>query len=328
MLISQPLAQVLAAGRRQFNQRVDEARRRTPGFDPTAFSSFVQQQLDPVVSAMAATAPARTAAVTLAAYDIGLLLCAQGLAGPSARSPGVNQLWRDVLPALAPRIAELPHDLLGALSNAALHLGTVEGARPTEWLALLRQLGPASETPAQLLALGKVLAWRSGLAQFRLGALQAAATLPEALQRAALQAPSHSDIDAWRGTLEASPWAGHPGRPEGWTLGRFTGFGGRFSAPPELRVASNGMLLRSGDRHFLAIADACGAVLMPATAQEFDHAAPPKRPASVQWHGQMLVVSGREVPIDLPQEGLVLAASAHTLAVASPYTHTVRLLPL
>ncbi|OWQ83744.1 hypothetical protein CDN98_21590 [Roseateles terrae] len=327
-MISPPLAQVLAAGRRQFNQRVDEARRRTPGFDPAAFSAFVQQQLDPVVSAVEAVAPARTAGVTLAAYDIGLLLCAQGLAGPSARSRLVNQLWREVLPALAPRIAELPHDLLGALSNAAVHLGTVDGARPAEWLGLLRQLGPGSETPAQLLALGKVLAWRAGLAQFRPGALQAAASLPDALQRAALQAPSQSDVEAWRGTLASSPWAGPQARPEGWTLGGFTGFDGRFAAPPALRVASNGMLVRSGDRYFLAIADACGAVLMPATAQEFDLAAPPKRPASVQWHGQTLVVSGREVPIDLPQEGLVLAASPHTLAVASPYTHTVRLLPL
>lgn len=88
------------------------------------------------------------------------------------------------------------------------------------------------------------------------------------------------------------------------------------------------MLVRSGDRHFLAMADACGAVLLAATAQEFDHAAPAKRPASVQWRGDMLVVSGREVRVDLPQEGLVLAASDHTLAMASPYTHTLRLLPL
>jgi hypothetical protein len=288
----------------------------------------VQQQLDPVVSAVEAVAPSRTAAVTLAAYDIGLLLCAQGLAGPASRSPLVNQLWREVLPAIAPRIAELPHDLLGALSNAAVHVGSVEGARPAEWLALLRQLGPGSETPAQLLALGKVLAWRAGLAHFRPGALQAAAALPEALRRAALQAPLQSDVDTWRSTLEASPWAGPEARPEGWTLGGFTGFGGRFAAPPELRVGPTGMLVRSGDRHFLAMADACGAVLLAATAQEFDHAAPPKRPASVQWRGDTLVVSGREVHVDLPQEGLVLAASAHTLAVASPYTHTVRLLPL
>lgn len=328
MLISPPLAQVLAAGRRQFNQRVDEARRRTPGFDPAAFSSFVQQQLDPVVSAVEAVAPARTAAVTLAAYDIGLLLCAQGLAGPTARSPLVNQLWREVLPALAARLADSPHDLLGALSNAAVHLGAVDGARPSDWLALMLQLGPGSETPAQLLALGKVLAWRAGLAQFRQGALQAAAGLPEALQRAALQVPSQGDVHAWRETLEASPWAGPPTRAEGWTLGGFTGFGGRFATPPELRVGSNGMLVRSGDRHFLAMADACGAVLLAATAQEFDHAAPAKRPASVQWRGDMLVVSGREVRVDLPQEGLVLAASDHTLAMASPYTHTLRLLPL
>ncbi len=328
MLISPPLAQVLAAGRRQFNQRVEETRRRTPGFDGAAFSAFLQHQLDPLVSAVHAVAPARTAAVTLAAYDIALVLCTQGLAGPGARLPLLNDTWRTLMPRLASLIAEQPHDLLGALSNAAVHLGTVEGARPAEWVALMAGLGPRCETPAQLLALGQVLAWRAGLAHFRNGALRAAAALPEPLQREALLVPPETAPDVWRGRLEATPWAGPVARPDGWTLGDFTGFGGRFATPPELRVADAGVLVRSGGRHFMAVADACGAVLMASTAQAFDQGQAPQRPASVRLRGSTLLWADRELALDLPEEGLVVASTAHTLAVASPYSHALRLVPL
>ncbi len=328
MPISPPLAQVLAAGRRQFNQRVEETRRRTPGFDSAAFAGFVQQQLDPVVAAVATVAPARTAAVTLAAYDIGLVLCAQGLGGPGARSPWLNELWRSLLPRLAVQIAEQPHDLLGALSNAAVHLGTVDGARPAQWIELMAQLGPGCESPAQVLALGKVAAWRAGMAHVRAGSLQAASALPEPLQRAVLQAPADTALEVWRSTLESEPWAGPEPRPQGWTLGDFTGFGGRFATPPELRVSPAGLLVRSGDRHFLAMADACGAVLMAATAQEFDQGRTPQKPASVRLRGSVLQIGGRPLTLDLPEEGLVLAGTAHTLAIASPYSHALRLVPL
>lgn len=328
MLISPPLAEVLAAGRRQFNQRVEETRRRTPGFDAADFASFLQHQLDPLVSAVHTVAPARTAAVALAAYDIALVLCAQGLAGPGARLPLLNNAWRTLLPQLASLIAEQPHDLLGALSNAAVHLGTVEGARPAEWMERMARLGPGCDTPAQLLALGKVLAWRAGLAHFRTGALQAASALPEPLQREALRAPEGTALDVWRRTLEATPWAGPVPRPDGWTVGDFTGFGGRFATPPELRVCAAGLLVRSGGRHFLAVADACGAVLMAASAQEFDQGQTPQRPASVRLRGSTLLLTGRELALDLPEDGLVLAGTAHTLAIASPYSHALRLVPL
>lgn len=327
--ISAPFAQVLAAGRRQFNARVEEAKRRAPGFDAAGFAAFLQQQVDGVVAAVNAAAPTRMTAGALAAYDIALSLCLHGLAGPAARAPLLNQAWSRLFPLLATRIAEQPQDVLGALSNAVVHLGGVDGARGDEWLDLMVQQAPQAETVAQLLDLGKILAWRAGLAHFRAGALQAADKLPPTLQLAALGAPADGSWDALRTALAADPWAApQPRRTDGWQIGAFTGFGGRFSQPPELRLSAAGFLVRSGTRHFIAIADAFGAVLLPATADEFAAGALPPPPLVPQRRGATLVFTDRELVLDLPAEGLQLATHAHTLAITSPYSHALRLLPL
>lgn len=328
-MLSTPFAQVLAAGRRQFNARVAEARRRSPAFDPSGFAAFLAQRVDGVVVAVHAVDPARTTAVALAAYDAALTLCLHGLAGPAARVPLLNETWSRLLPVLAARIAERPQEVLGAMSNAAVHLGGVDGARGDDWLARMVQLAPAAATVAQLLDLGQVLAWQAGMAHFRTGALQAADRLPADLALAATGAPAGASWPAWRDQLAADPWASAPPRRvEGWQLGAFTGFGGRLAQPPELRVSTSGFLLRSGARHFLARADAFGAVLLPASADEFAAAAAPQPPAGLQRRGASLWLGGREIAPDLPAEGLQLAADAHTVAIASPYAHALRLMPL
>ena len=149
--VSAPFAQVLAAGRRRFNARVEEAKRRAPGFDTAGFGAFLQQQVDGVVAAVYATSPARVTAVALAAYEIAVSLCLHGLAGPAARTPLLNQVWSQLFPRLAAPIAEQPQEVLGALSNAVVYLGGVDGARADEWLAAMVQLAPGASTVAQLL---------------------------------------------------------------------------------------------------------------------------------------------------------------------------------
>ena len=321
MAISAAFARVLAAGRKPFNARVEEAKRRASGFDAAAFAGFLQDHVDGVVAAVDAVAPARTMAVALAAYDIALTLCAQGL------STSAGAVWSRVLPAVAARVAEQPQDVLGSLSNAVVHLAGVDGARVDEWLEAMSTLGPRAENVPQLLGLGQVLAWRAGMAHWRAGALAAADALPPALRNAALGADGDAAWPALRARLDADPWA-QARANDGWQVGSFTGFGGRFAQPPELRVGPDGFVLRSGPRHFLAIADAFGAVLLPAAAEEFAAAAAPRAPEGVRVHEGRLAFAGREIALDLPADGLVLAAGAHTLAVASPWTHAVRLLPL
>ncbi|MCK6406685.1 MAG: hypothetical protein L6Q60_11805 [Rhodocyclaceae bacterium] len=328
MSVSTPFARILAAGRTQFNARVAEAKRRSPSFDSDAFGAFLISAVDPVIAAVDAISPDRAASVALSAYDIALMLAAQGMIGPKARYPLVGRAWGTLFPALAQQISEEPAEVLGALSNAALYLGSTPNLRGEEWLQHMCELAPTTTVP-ELLALGKVLAWRSGVAHFRSGALNAASTLPENLVVAAVGATPGNSWASIRARFDDDPWwSPNAEVASERCIGDFSGFGGSFSQPPEVRASVSGFWVKSGDRYSLLIADVWGAVLHPASAEEFASPAPIiKFPVPVQ-KGNRLIFGHRAVDIDLPAEGLSVVCNETTAAVSSIYSHQIRLYPL
>lgn len=322
-MISPAFASILASGRAQFNARAVEARRRFPALDMAAFGAFLLDGVDPLVVAVAAAAPERVGGVTLAAYDMALELAGHGLAGPSAKNPFLNTVWRELAPQFAPLLATSPVDVLGMLSNAAIHLSGVPGARPAQWQAGMATVAPQVGSVAQLRAVGQVLAWRAGVAHFRLGALAAADTLPQALALAAFGEPG-AQWPQVHAQLLANPWRGNA---EGREFGSFSGLGGDFGTPPQVRATVDGFVVRSAERHYLLVADAYGAVLHSATAQEFEQA-DAGIPASVRLDGATVHIGARSIALDVPAGDIALAANAHTVAITSPWTHAIRLLPL
>ena len=321
-MISSTFAELLAAGRAQFNARAQEARRRFATLDMAAFAAFLRDGVDPLVSAVAVAAPERAGAVVFAAYDMALELVGHGLAGPAAKNQAVNDCWRELLPAMAPLVATAPAEVLALVGNAAVHLAGVDGARPAQWQRELRVLAPQVDSVATLRALGQVLAWRAGVAHFRQGALAAADSLPPALALAAFE--EHTlDWPALRAQLQASPWHGNP---VGLELGAFTGFGGQFATPPQVRATDDGFVVQSAERHYLLVADAYGAVLHGATEEEFAQGRSDASPG-VHLRDGAILVGTREFALDLPAGQASACANAHTVAVTSPYTHAIRLLP-
>ena len=315
-MISSSFAAILAGGRAQFNARAVEARRRFTSLDMQAFGAFLQDGVDPVVQAVAAAAPDRAGSFTLAAYDMALELVGHGLAGPAAKSPFLSIVWRELAPRFAQLLASAPVDGLGMLSNAAIHLGGVPGARTRQWQDEMAAIAPQVATLAQLRAIGQVLAWRAGVAHFRLGAIAAADTLPPALALAAC-GESQLDWPALRAQLLHQPWRGNP---DGIEFGAFAGLGGQFDTPPLVRATDDGFIVSAGERFYLLVADAHGAVLHGATADEFAQASGDVS-AAVQ-------AGARQLALDLPAGDIALAANAQTVAITSPYTHAIRLLPL
>ncbi|MGK5034999.1 hypothetical protein [Janthinobacterium sp. LB3P118] len=324
-MISPAFASILASGRAQFNARALEARRRFPSLDMAAFGAFLHDSVDPLVVAVAAASPERAGGATLVAYDMALELVGHGLAGPMAKNSFLNTVWRELAPSLAPLVATAPVEVLGMLSNAAIHIGAVAGARPAQWQRELAALAAQIATVAQLRAVGQVLAWRAGVAHFRQGALAAADTLPPALALAAFGEPG-AQWPQVHAQLLGNPWRGNA---EGREFGAFSGLGGDFGMPPQVRATADGcgFAVRSGERHYLLVADAYGAVLHSATAQEFEQA-PNDRPSSVRLDGATVHIGARSIVLDVPAGDIAIAANAHTLAITSPWTHAIRLLPL
>lgn len=322
MSVSAPLARVLAAGRPTFNARVATVRRAQSGFDEQVFSAIVTTLLDPVVASVDAVEPDRTAAVATAGFDIALTLAARRLAGPGARRDIVDRLWQEVMPLLAGALAERPRALLGGLTNAVLNITATQGARADEWLSSMREAAPLA-TSENLLQIGQVLAWRSGMSHYRDGALKAADTLNPKAALALFNAKgSWNDV---RVRLAADRWW----RPDGVVpddnaiVGDFIGFGGLFPQPLQVRTGPDGFVVRSGDRTLLLVADAYGATLHPVTPESFD--ALPDHPAKLEAGG--VRAGDRVIPLTTPVQDLSTAANETGVAIASAYSYHLRVLP-
>jgi hypothetical protein len=323
---------------------VAEARRRDPGLDTDALTAFVRSGVDAVARAVEPVDAQATPAAVREAFDLALILVAQGLAGPAARHPFVERVWREVAPGCARLLAAQPRAVLGALSNAAAHVAAVPGAQAARWVDEMKRLAPQAADLAQLRVLGQVAAWRSGLPQYRRGALEAADQLPPTLALVAAGGPAlpadAPDAPArWlrmQQALLANPWwACDDERLDAqrqWLeVGGFRGLGGPFAEPPRVRAGLDGFIVGSGaGQHHLLLADAFGAVLLPATAQDWEQAgadaAALKREQTATLQGRHLRLGPRSVELDGPAGGLELAQDAHTAVVASPFSHRLRVL--
>jgi hypothetical protein len=224
-------------------------------------------------------------------------------------------------------------EVLGTLSNAAVNIGKVSNARPEQWLREMKSLAPQVKSLQQLQSLGQILAWRAGLAHFRLGAIRAADQLPQALALSALGTTIETVWAAVRPKLLANPWwipdqAEPNSNPSGMEIGQFTGFGGEFIEPPEVRACPEGFFIKSGARYSLLIADSFGAVLHAATQEEFEHAKMHQFAKAVTPNGTRLAIGSRQIELNLPANHITAICNNHTVAVTSPFSHAIRLLPM
>jgi hypothetical protein len=313
-MLAPPLADFLRARRADCNARFAAARRHWPRLDAGDFSLFLRDQLSPLVTALD---PAHVHLVLDRAYDLGLQLVAEKLAGPAAVSPAINLLWAEVFPSMAAHIAAAPQRILGSLGNAAHHLTATPDTRPEIWRSRLVALAPRCPTADELLIVAQVLAWRAGLAHFRAAALVAADALPPDLALEVLDAPAGMSWPDVRDAHRANPWWGHsrPATRE-HRIGAFRGFGGLFLSPPVVTRSGSHILVRSGDESWILLADAFGATLHRATSDEIEDA----------------------VPVTLPPRDFSRLPSGHTatsavilgatFAVTSAQSHAIRVSPL
>lgn len=333
MALSTALASALAAGRPQFNARVVEARRRYPGLDTAAFAAVLREDVDVIITAVARIAPDLAARAVSVLYDVALDLVGQGLLGQGMRSAALTRVWRGLIPRYARLVATDPLGVAGVISNAALNVEKTRGARLEAWVQSMTVLADRIESIRQLRASGALAAWCAGLAHLREAALRAADELPQSMALAIVGASANDRWgDVCRRFLD-DPWwspqqSGASRVQRRVEVGGFVGLGGPFAEPPEVRAVPNAFFVRSADRCSLLIADAFGAVLHPATLDEFDRADPGASGGDMpRARGTKVMLGGGTVDLDLPKEGLAIACNEHTVAVTSPYTHVIRLLP-
>jgi hypothetical protein len=265
-LVTGAFATFLEANRSALNQAVLAAGRQASGFDPAAFAAVLRDPVAPIVAAVDARGEGFTAAVSQVLFDVALELSAQ------ARFEGaVRDGWTRLLPVLARQLVLDPLAVVAAVSNALDRIGRTPGARPDDWIDTMVAAAPLAPTVDALLAAGQVAAWRSGLAAYRVPALELAATLDPELVAVVITVPGGgAAVGPTLAQLGADPWfdpsAGDGAtRPARVAVGAFRGFGGAFVRPPTLvGAAGTHAQVSDGTDTWSVFADAFGSAVVRA----------------------------------------------------------------
>jgi len=334
-LVRGPLAEALKRGRDRFNTKFAYARHRFAALDGDAVKEHLRSTVAPIAEAVHATAADRLDAVVDALYDLSLELIGGGFLGRESRYPALLRAWREMLPRLPHLLAREPTRLASAVTNAVYNLSTAAAARPTFWIDTMTRLGVTCGDMQTFLEAGKVVAWRSGLAQYRDGALAACLNLDEGMGRAALGLPVSNTTpvatvierlrqDRW---LAPAAAASHSADKQKRlrvvaTVGAFRGFGGVFVEPPRVLLHDGEWLAYDREGCWLVTADLFGATF---------HRAGPRPPASdrpaqfdfkIDRSGRVMKGARAESFAHLADPSSS-AATETTLAVTLPRSHSI-----
>jgi hypothetical protein len=331
------LADALARQRELLNARFSDARRACSTLDATAFFEHLTGALDPIVCRVADILPEKAEAVTLALYDLSLELFVGRLLGPEAKSPWIASVWKELLPVAAPLVAREPARLAASASNAIFNLSAMPGTRPRQWLERMNAIAGECPDVNAFLECGKIIAWLAGMAQFRDGALAAAASLAPRLAAGALNLPpetTEDDVTRAIGRLKADPWLttlAALGKADATPplrivaqVGAFRGFGGPFIRPPTVSAAAGVIYVADGEGAWQMTADRYGTAFIRSDSPLIRSASTEltqtvSRRGDVRWGNDQ---------IQLPQlaHASSVAANEHTLTVTLPTSHHVFLL--
>jgi len=331
------LAELLRDGRERCNARFIEARRYKSKIDAAAFSDVLATTLAPIVEAVHAVDPSKTASTFDALYDLSLELLGQELLGPRARCAELELGWQSLFPLLAKWIAAEPRKVAGSLSNALYNLAQTPGTRADAWMTAVAGVGKKATDAEGLLRGGQVAAWLAGMAHFRNDALkmldQFSVTDAElACGLLELPATDRSSLPRVLERMKENPWLTPTQARDsrGLTgsklkimrrIGAFRGFGGTFLAPPCVAQEQGQFIVGDGRETWVLSADVFGATLLKHSAGK----CVPRRHAAHGAAGELRLNTGSG---RFPEFKTILSAAddGKTLAVTIPTSHAICLL--
>ena len=332
--IEGPLAEALKRGRDRFNTKFAYARRRFAALDGGAVKEHLRTTVAPVVEAVYATAADRVDAVVDALYDLSLELIGGGLLGQQSRYPALLRAWREMLPQLPHLVAREPSRFVSAITNALYNLSKAGTARPTFWIDTMTRLGAQCGDVQSFMEAGKVVAWRSGMAEYRDGALATCLNMDEAMARAALgladaeAAPMATIVERLRQDRWLAPAAA--ARPSEAakqlrvvaTVGAFRGFGGVFVEPPRVLLHDGDWIAYDREACWLVMADLFGATFHRAGTRPPAGDRPAQFDFKIDQTGRVMKATHAATFAQLAGASSS-AASAATLAVTLPRSHSI-----
>lgn len=329
MPVSKPFADILSARRQTFNNIVQIARARTPNFDIEAFSNFLVTDVDAIVQAVCEVDPERAGSIAEGVFEMAVDLVTQRRVGVGARGDLINRIWRDVAPRIPKLISIDALESLGALTNSATYVSSQHGLRADDWVKALEDLAPKLDSIQHLRHLVTVSTWRSGGAHIRSAALVAAAALPPDIAVGAIGLPKKGELKKTLTRFESDIWWTPDAlkHATGHAVGGFTGLGGAFNAPPNIKAIDDGFLVCSADAYFHLSVDAFGAIVRSAQEENWADASVGHLNGASKDLDRITGVDYATLAKRFPKEDLKFCSNRDSVAMFSPHSHFILVFP-
>jgi len=337
-----PFADVLARYRERFNAAFAQYRRRNPRLDGDAFGRHLQRRVAPLVDRGVTDFGADADGLGRAFYEVSLELTALGGLGSAPRFPALARAWEVLLPRMLPMVARQPRRMLDAVGNALINLESQDGVRADFWLDRMSALASEEQDPDRFLDLGRVVAWRAGMAHYRNRALSLAESIPGRQFAAIFGLRQGFDDDDRRQVVaklcqdrwydpSADPSLRIEPKPRGAlaivaACGGFAGFGGPFHSVPRVRVADDVLVAFDGTQLWELHADIFGSVLARIHPRPEQRRSAGSRDFTIDRRGMVRKVNGPREYAYIFDELARSASSAaldDTLAVCLPHSHYI-----
>ncbi len=363
------LAQVLDRNRDALNMAIRHAQVRHPSFDGAGFLDCLAGTIAPLADAMLDRDAAAVEADVVALVTLGVDLYGRGIIGPSAkrtraesvqnddlrldsigcasaeppgrfslagnrasvRSPAVDRLWREVLPANR-RLLQLGAEaVVRTLTNATHNLASEADTGTDRFLATIDRAADRIDTLETLINAGAVAAWLAGLVRFRRVALDRLGQLPDDVARAVLDVGPDVQLDRLIWRLIDDPWtdlsmAASGRRPQDLEIvrevGGFIGLGGLFTEPPVVSRFDGRLVAEDGTGAWELSADRFGTHFQRIEAPN----GRPDEPAgglTLEADGTVRDADGSRRAIPILADCLSWASAGGTLAVSLPLSHSI-----
>jgi hypothetical protein len=329
--LSGALAGALERGRERFNAKFAEVRAAGRRVDERDFQKLLAEVVSPIVESVAVFAPGKIDSTTVALFDLSLDLMSRELLGCDGP---IDRAWRQLLPRIPGALVSAPHRVVGAMSNAIHNLSQTPGTRPGFWLDEMTASGSLFRTGDELLAVGGVVAWRSGAAHLRRSALDSVASLRPELATAALGIEYSADVHTVVERLLKDPWLDPvtvakrgEARPElriRSRVGAFRGFGGIFHTPPTVVLVDGQFLVGDDESTWVLWVDRFGATFTRAGLIEPDEEIYDPDPELRLTESGTVHAGGNMARLEELAGASSWASDGDTLVATLPYSHAVR----
>lgn len=241
-----------------YNSLYQESQLKYGSINKQALTSWLVTIVEPIVKATSQHNPDTLPQVFKSCYTelLGLLGSQLGL----VHEFEYQSAWL-LLTKTPHLVAVSPSRLLKAMNSALVSVRAHQPEDVFSWIDLMEMIAPHCKSVEEFLVCGRVNAWLGGMAHLKARALESFALLPQHLQK---MLQENTDLSI-QGSYSKSPWTGiaDTKRPEFMgEAGGFVGFGGPFTAPPQVALVGNHIVATDKKTSCALFADCFGKVIL------------------------------------------------------------------